>query len=88
MLTGDLPRTVDEAELAGWDGLEIQCAACRSLYILGWHHIRRRSGYRKLGEIKQRLRCRRCRVPPEKVALVRTVILRPGGTPKSETVTF
>ena len=84
MLTSELPRTVDEAELAGWEGLEIHCAACRAVYIVGWHHIRRRSGYRKLTEIKQRLRCRRCRIPPERVFLVRTAVGKPGGTPKPE----
>ncbi len=84
MLTSDLPRTVDEAELAGWEGLEVACAACRCTYIVPWHRIRRRTGHRKLLEIKQRLVCEKCRIPPERVSLTRTTYPVASGSPKMD----
>ena len=84
MLTSDLPRTIDEAELAGWEGFEIACAACRYSYIVPWHRIRRRTGHRKLSAIKQRLVCEKCRIPPERVVLIRRVYPAAEGSPESD----
>ena len=84
MPASDMPRTVDEAELAGGDGLAVSCNACRATYIVHWHLIRRRSGYRKLKEIKQRLVCRKCRITPARVALHRVSYPVEGGSPQSE----
>lgn len=84
MLAGDKPRTVDEAELAGWDGLELNCGTCRFLTTIPWHRIRRRSGYRKLDEIKERLRCQRCGTKPLHVWLHRDVRPHLLGPPQSE----
>jgi hypothetical protein len=73
MIVRETPRTVDEAELAGWGGLETHCGVCRMITVVSWPRIRRRSGHRKLAEIKLRLRCSKCRTAPETVALHRTV---------------
>jgi hypothetical protein len=47
-----------------------------------WHRIRRRTGHRKLAEIKQRLVCEKCRIPPERVSLSRTIYPVASGPPK------
>jgi hypothetical protein len=73
MIVGQKPRTIDEAELAGWDGLETDCVTCRILSVLSWSVIRRRSGHRKLSAIKGRLVCQRCRKRPTSVWLTRRV---------------
>ena len=83
MIVGEKPRTVDEAELAGWDGLEAHCPVCRLISVLPWSLIRRRSGRRKLSEIKERLVCQCCRKRPEAVWLTRRVN-RGHGSPTTE----
>jgi hypothetical protein len=83
MIGGEKPRTVDEAELAGWDGLETDCGTCRILGVLPWSVIRRRSGHRKLSTIKERLVCQHCRKRPENVWLTRRVN-RGQGSPTTE----
>jgi hypothetical protein len=88
MLLGDTPRTVDEAELLGWTGLELHCNGCRILTYIDWPRIRRRSGYRKLTEIRDRLVCSKCGQKPARVLLHRTVILSPKGAPTSERLDF
>jgi len=84
MLTSDLPRTVDEAELAGWTDLELNCEGCRMLTYISWPRLRRRTGYRKLVDIKPRLVCSHCGKRPAQVWLHRTVIDAPLGTPHGE----
>jgi hypothetical protein len=83
MIVGQKPRTVDEAELAGWDGLETDCGTCSILSVLPWSVIRRRSGHRKLDAIKERLVCQRCRKRPSGVWLTRRVN-RGHGSPATE----
>ena len=73
MIVGQKPRTVDEAEVAGWDGLETDCATCRILSVLPWSVMRRRSGHQKLVDIKERLVCQQCRKRPATVWLTRRV---------------
>lgn len=72
MLTSDLPRTIDEAELAGWQGLDLVCTACRSTVVIPWPLLKRRTKRRDLSEIKARLTCERCGAPPAKVSLTRS----------------
>ena len=85
MIAGDKPRTVDEAELAGWLGLQIDCDACRIITQVAWPMIRRRSGYRVLREIKERLVCRKCRHKPQTVELYR-IEHHGRGSPSTETM--
>jgi hypothetical protein len=73
MIVGQKPRTIDEAELAGWDSLETDCGTCRILAVDPWAVIRRRSGHRKLSAIKERLVCHRYRKRPSKVWLTRRI---------------
>lgn len=85
MLTSDKPRNIDEAELAGWEGLRIDCSACNVVYLVGWATIRRRSGYRRLPEIKERLVCRTCGHKPRDVTLYRIEAHGRDGSPSTVT---
>jgi hypothetical protein len=88
MLLSDTPRTIDEAELAGWTELELGCPGCRILTYISWPRIRRTSGYRLLADIKARLVCQRCGKKPDRVVLHRTVYRTPMGPPESERMAF
>ena len=59
--------TIDDAELAGWMWLKITCRC--GIVCMPWRLLRKRSRYRRLGEITERLRCELCGRPPESVAL-------------------
>lgn len=60
-------RTIDEAELAGWDFLGTRCE-CHSVYH-PWRLLRRQTRYRRLDEIAARFRCAKCGRRPERVWL-------------------
>jgi len=65
---GDWMRvTIDDAEIAGWPWLKVTCG-CK-VALLPWRLIRRRTRYRRLGEIIERLRCESCGHPPRDVSL-------------------
>lgn len=59
--------TIDDAELAGWTCLAIQCR-CGTVYS-PWRLLRRKTKYRRLDEIAARLKCERCGRRPERVWL-------------------
>jgi hypothetical protein len=83
MMVGQAPRNVNEAELAGWGGLETDCGTCRTLTIIPWARIRKRSGHRKLSDIVERLRCASCGTRPRAVSLHR-VVPQERGSPQTE----
>ncbi|WP_177176973.1 hypothetical protein [Faunimonas pinastri] len=86
MDVGETPKTLGEAELAGWTRFLVSCPKCRLLVELPFNEVWRRSPYRSLADIVQRLRCGRCGSRPDRVALERTIFRHLGGTPESETL--
>lgn len=85
MQPGDTPRTIDDAELAGWAELELSCDGCRQLSYLPFDHLRKRTRHRVLADIRARLVCRRCGRKPARIWLHRTVSTHFGG-PESRTL--
>lgn len=67
----DAPRTIDDAEMLGWQGLEAHCTACGGASMILWVRLRRTTTRRHLADIAPRLRCR-CGALPERVALAVT----------------
>ena len=79
-----VPKTIDEAELAGWHGLQITHACCRhGTTVLPWARLRSRQRYRRLDEIVARLVCEHCRTPPVAVGLWSIAPESAGGEMKS-----
>lgn len=65
---GDWGRvTIDDAELAGWTWLMVTCS-CK-MTLLPRCLMRRKTRFRRLCEIVERLRCESCGKPPREVKL-------------------
>jgi hypothetical protein len=63
----DPPRTIDDAGLLGWEGLQVECD--HGATIIWWQMLRRMTRYRRLDEIAERLVRRECRCKPRRVLL-------------------
>ena len=74
----DAPRTIDDAELLGWQALDAYCPSCRRTTTIPWPMIRRTTTRRHLADIASRLRCERCGTAPERVSL--SALMTWGGT--------
>ena len=82
-----LPATIDDAELAGWHGVEIHTDCCRrGTTIVPLAMLRARQRYRRLDEIAARLVCEHCRRPPASAALWRLTPVGDGRASRSDTL--
>ena len=79
----DAPRTIDDAELHGWQGLEACCPACGGTTMILWARLRRTTTRRCLADIAPRLRCERCGTLPERVSLSALMTWSGTGAPAS-----
>jgi hypothetical protein len=87
MLAADLPTTIAEAELQGWQDLTVFCVTCRLTAHLPLRHIARLTPERSLARIAARLVCKRCGGRPSRpVALYRLVTPVPTAAPVGETL--
>lgn len=83
MLTPDsIPRTIDDAELIGWEGLTITCRC--HIAVMSWPLLRRVQRYRRQDEIKERLVCSKCGSAPSEVTLHRSYLRVPNSVPETE----
>lgn len=80
MKTDDIPETIDDAEQVGWEGLHIVCRC--HISVMSWLLLRRVQQYRRLNDIKERLRCSKCGALPESVSLYRRFLASPRAVPE------
>ena len=69
MLTSNIPQTIDEAELAGWQYLAPSCDRCRVTTHIPWRLLSMRTKERRLAAIIAHLRCSKCHEHPVRVGL-------------------
>lgn len=80
------PRTIDDAEQAGWLGLELKQECCRrSTIVLPLPWLKARTKRQEIAEVARHLKCEHCGARPTSVGLVRQVN-RGNGVPTTETV--
>src|SRR3954454_19752785 len=80
------PRTIDEAEAAGWEKLEVRFACCSQGKVqMGRPLLRRRTRRTSLAKIAARAVCGKCGAKAADVLLHRLVPGRERAPPASET---
>lgn len=79
-------ETIDQAELAGWQGIHVEHECCRrGTTILPWPWLRARVRQRSLAAIAAALKCKACHAPPKTATLWRLAAPRPNFAPVNHT---